>query len=211
MKWLNFKIVSALFVALLISGDMYSRTDYGKRIENYHSSWNKLIPRYSKIHFAGSMGLLSFGLGWNYAKHWETDLFLGFVPKYTTDRAKITFTLKQNYIPWNIKFKKSEFSIDPLSCGLYVNTVFGNDFWTKEPGKYPSGYYNFSTRIRFNIFIGQRITYHIKDSKRFFAKSITAYYELHTSDLYLVSAAGNRYLKPSDYLGLSLGLKFQIL
>jgi len=157
------------------------------------------------------MGLLSFGTGWQYA-NWETDIFLGFVPKYSTDKTKVTFTVKQNFIPWKINLKRiKQVSIDPLACGMYVNTVFGGDFWSAEPDKYPSGYYNFSTKVRFNIFMGQRITLHINPLHRFFAKSITFFYEINTNDLYLVSAFTNKYLKPKDYLGISFGLKMQIL
>lgn len=36
---------------------------------------------------------------------------------------------------------KNDWSFEPLQCGLYLNTVFGHDFWTKQPTKYDSGYY----------------------------------------------------------------------
>lgn len=216
MKWWNFKTMFVVFLLsitpMLLMAKENKEERYEKRIENYQTQWQKLIPRYTKIQFAGNMGLLSFGTGWDYAKHWETDVFLGFVPKYSTDKTKITFTAKQNYIPWNIDIKnKRTFFFEPLTCGMYVNTVFGGDFWTKEPDKYPSGYYNFSTKVRFNIFLGQRITYKIDKSKRFFAKSITFFYEVNTNDLYIVSAFTNSYLTPKDYLTLSFGLKLQIL
>lgn len=212
MKLWNFKYIVLLSFLCLISFSLSSQNGYEKRIDKYKSVWENLIPSYTKIQYAGNMGLLSFGTGWDYGKNnqWETDVFLGFVPKYTTSRPKATFTLKQNFIPWNIPVKK-RFSIDPLTCGLYVNTVFGSDFWATEPDKYPSDYYSFSTKIRFNIFIGQRITYDIKYDKRIFAKSITLFYEISTNDLYLASAFPNSYLKPKDYLTLSFGLKMQIL
>lgn len=222
MRWLSFKYVLC-FMLFCFSFEGYGNTTdsasvketennvkYEGRVDRYVSRWARIIPKYTKIQFAGSMGFLSFGTGWNYAKHWETDVFLGFLPKFSTDQNKITFTLKQNYIPWK-KDINEKFMFEPLSCGIYVNTVLGDDFWTSEPDKYPSGYYNFSTRLRFNIFMGQRITYNIRPDKRFFAKSITFFYELNTSDLYLVSAASNSYLRPKDYLGLSFGLKMQIL
>ena len=72
----------------------------------------------------------SFGTGWDYGKRnqWETDVLLGFIPKYSSKKAKVTMTLKQNYMPWSINIGKG-FSTEPLACGLYVNTVFGNQFW----------------------------------------------------------------------------------
>lgn len=94
------------------------------------------------------MGLLSICTGWDYGKRdqWETDIFFGFLPKYQSDKAKLTFTLKQNYIPWSLPIKNSVFAIEPLTCGMYFNTVFGSDFWVHEPERYPKGYYGFSSK-----------------------------------------------------------------
>lgn len=63
--------------------------------------WAKLIPNQSCLQYAGSIGLLSTGLGWHYGRgdHWETELLVGFLPKYKTETAKSTFTLKQRYVP----------------------------------------------------------------------------------------------------------------
>ena len=139
------------------------------------------------------------------------DLLFGFLPKYDSDKAKLTFTIKQNYIPWSLQIRQSDFSFEPLSCGLYLNTVFGDEFWVHEPDRYPQGYYGFSSKVRFHIFAGQRLTYNIPSRFRVTARAITLFYELSTSDLYVVSAFTNRYLKPKDYLSLSFGIKLQLL
>jgi len=213
MKLLLFKKGFLLILVLIsFSAFSYAQNGYERRVEKYQNQWARLIPTHTKIQYAGGMGVISLGAGWDYGKNdqWETDVFLGFLPKYSTKENKITFTLKQNFIPWNKKIGTKGFSIDPLACGLYVNTIFNGDFWVSEPDKYPNGYYSFSTKMRFNIYIGQRITFRIPDERRFFAKSITAFYELSTNDLYMVSAFTNSYLKPNDYLRLSFGLKFQL-
>lgn len=44
-------------------------------------------------------------------------------------------TLKQNYMPWSINIGKG-FSTEPFTCGLYMNTVFGDQFWVNEPDRY---------------------------------------------------------------------------
>ena len=64
-------------------------TRYDKRVHRMRKSWDKLIPEYGKIQYAGNMGLLSFGTGWDYGKRkqWETDLLFGFVPKYESKKA----------------------------------------------------------------------------------------------------------------------------
>lgn len=183
---------------------------YKKRVEGYRNMWESLMPTYTKIQYAGGMGLINAGFGWSYGKkdQWETDIYFGFIPKYSSDNAKITFTLKQNYIPWRKKLNDS-FTFEPLECGLYFNTVFSDEFWTKEPDRYPKGYYNISTRVRTHVFIGQRLRFNIPDKKRLFARSITAFYEISSCDFYIISAFTN-HLNPDDYLRLSFGLKFDI-
>ena len=113
-------------------------------------------------------------------------------------------------MPWSLELGKG-FSTEPLSCGLYFNTVFGDQFWVHEPDRYPKGYYGFSSRIRSHIFLGQRLNYDIDPQRRYTAKSITVFYELSTCDFHLISAVTNRYLRPKDYLSLSFGIKLQLL
>lgn len=195
---------------LLITQGLMAQDLYEKRVERYTSNWQKIIPRYTKLQFAGSMGMLSLGTGWNYYRnHWETDLLLGIVPRNADHSAMATFTLKQNYYPWNIQLNKN-ISFEPLSCGVYINTLFDSDFWGKQPDKYPHGYYWFSTRVRIHAFVGERFTLKLNPEKCWH-KSISFFYELSTCDLYLINAIGNHYLKPKDYLSLSFGIKLQIL
>ena len=73
---------------------------YDRRVHRYRRHWEALIPTHTKIQFAGNMGLLSFGTGWDYGRRnqWETDVFFGVLPKYDSKRTKLTFTVKQNYL-----------------------------------------------------------------------------------------------------------------
>lgn len=214
MSWLTFKrSIFFVVVAACVNGTTFAQQNLDSarlKVEQYKNAWAKAVPRYFKIQYAGSMGLVSVGSGWYYGKNrqWETDVFLGYLPKFETDKTKVTFTLKQNYIPWHWEVS-NRVIIDPLTTGLYANTVFGDEFWVSEPEKYGSSYYAFSTKIRFNVFVGQRVTYQFDKAKNFF-DSATLFYEFSTSDLYLISRVQNNYLKPSDYIGLSLGVKLEI-
>ncbi len=197
-------------VLLLCPFTLTAQTTYEQRVERYTSAWNKIIPRYTKLQYAGSMGMFSAGVGWNYGRnHWETDFLLGFVPRNADRHAMMTVTLKQNYLLTQIPLYKN-LSFEPLACGLYLNTLLDDDFWVKNPDKYPKGYYTFSTRIRAHVFIGQRFTLNLNTEKAR-NRAITFFYELSSCDLYLINAFTNNYLKPSDYLSLSFGLKLQIL
>lgn len=207
-KWSIIK--SLLFIALLWGSlDATSNNAYDERVRRYRQQWQSLIPTHAKLQFAGNMGLASLGFGWDYGGHnqWETDVLFGYLPKHDSKRSKLTFTLKQNYIPWSIDLKHN-YAFEPLTCGMYVNTVFGDEFWVKEPDRYPKGYYGFSSKVRFHIFVGQRIGFTLSE-KSYWAKSFTLFYEFSTCDLQIVSAFTNSYLKPKDILSLSIGLKLQ--
>lgn len=185
---------------------------YEERIYKYHRHWHKLIPTHTVIQYAGSIGIASTGLGWDYGKRnqWETTVMLGYLPKYHSDKSKVTFTLKQNYTPWSLPLKGDRLRVEPLTCGMFFNTIFSEEFWVEEPDRYPKGYYGFSTRVRTHLFLGQRLTHHF-NGKNKRHKSITAYYELNTCDLYLASLFTNPdYLKLTDILHLGFGIKIQL-
>ena len=198
--------------AAMDSMQMARLIKYEKRMMRMQERWHRLIPSYYKIQYAGNMGLLSFGTGWTYGKNrqWETDLFIGFIPKYESDKVKVTLTVKQNFIPWKLDVGKY-FSFEPLACGIYLNTILSNQFWVRQPERYPKGYYWFATKLRPNIYIGQRFTFNISPDKRFIAKAITVFYEISTCDYYILSHIGNSGYPLHDLISLSFGVKFQIL
>ena len=104
---------------------LLAQTETDHTNERLLTAWQKMIPRYTKIQFAGGMGLLSAGVGWNYGhnKSWETEVLWGFVPSFSNDRTKLTMTLRENYVPWSVRLGKG-WSLQPLSCGIYINTIF---------------------------------------------------------------------------------------
>lgn len=219
--WRNFRTWRILAVLVL---SVFGKPDIGAAqaeaeldrhavyTHRYVSFWNRLIPRYGKLQFAGNMGLLSAGVGWDYGKgkKWETDLLFGFLPRYSSRKGKATFTLKQNFIPWNLPVGR-QFEVSPLTCGIYLNTLFSNQFWKRQPDRYPDGYYEVPTRVRVHIFAGQQFSWIIPKHKSFFAERISVFYEISTYDMLLISSFTNRYLKPKDYLSLSFGLRVQYL
>ena len=183
---------------------------YDKRVHRYRKNWEAVIPNIVKVQYAGNMGMFSAGVGWDYGKRrqWETDLYFGFIPPHSSGKTKMTMTLKQDYIPWSIQLKPSV-AIEPLATGLYLNTVFGDEFWTHEPERYPKGYYQFSSRVRIHVYLGQRVSFNVHTTDFWsFARNITLFYEVSSYDLMIASAVSNHYLKPKDYLSLSVGAKF---
>jgi len=186
---------------------------YNRRVFKYRKYWAALIPTHAIIQNAGNMGLISAGIGWSYGKYrqWETALLVGFIPKYHSTRPKITSTLKETYVPFRHYYRNGWVS-ELLTCGLYINTVYGHEFWKSQPGRYPDGYYKMlSTRFRANVFLGQRITKLIPYNKQKLLKSVSLFYEVSTCDLYIRAMFQSNNVELQDILGLSLGLKFQLL
>lgn len=170
----------------------------------------RFVPSSYLLQTAGGIGLISAGFSWDYGQHekWATDVLVGFVPKYDTDNAKLTFSIRQTYTPFKLRVS-DDFTYHPLRAGLYASTTSGRQFWFSEPDKYPSNYYTFSTKLRFNIFLGQDFQYVLKSQTSYFDR-VKLYYDFHTSDFYLISRLQNSYLKNLRYVGLAIGAKFYI-
>lgn len=185
---------------------------YQRKLERYHRRWNALIPRQGFLQYAGNMGAVSLGVGWDYGRHkqWETVWMFGFLPKCGSAGAKGTMTVKENYIPFHTDLGK-DWQLEPLTASLYLNTIFGRTFWSSLPSRYPRGYYKMSTRVRANIALGQRITKWIDEESFLGVRGLTFFYEITTCDLYLVTKIKNSTLPWHDILSLSLGIKLQFI
>ena len=196
---------------------------YRHRVERLQNRWASLIPNQFVIQNAGNMGVLSVGTGWGYGHgHWETHLLFGYIPKHQSTRGKLTMTLKENYIPWNLllsapqnesdDFLKRGWTLNPLTASIYVNTVYGHEFWKSQPGRYPDKYYEFmSTKFRLTVAFGQRITWEIPRNRRKYAKSISLFYEVSSCDLYIRAKFQDSSIPLKDIIGLSLGVKLQTM
>ena len=201
MKWNRF-VFSAAFLMCTVSmsaadstyvDETHQLSRYEKRVQRSERIWASLIPTHFVLQNAGNMGVVSLGIGWSYGKHrkWETDLLFGYIPKHQSTRGKLTTTLKGNFIPWDICLNpkadqqaKGRWSFQPLTTSLYLNTVYGHEFWKSQPGRYPDKYYEFiSSKFRLNLALGQRLMFNIPDAKRRRHSRICVFYEVGTCDL----------------------------
>ncbi len=235
MRWSRFVISIVLFLHIAAAvlaqdgtgvkreAEHQDSEAYRHRVERLQNRWASLIPNQFVIQNAGNMGVLSVGTGWGYGHgHWETHLLFGYIPKHQSTRGKLTMTLKENYIPWNVRLSASQdasddflrhgWSLNPLTASIYVNTVYGHEFWKSQPSRYPDKYYEFmSTKFRLNIALGQRITWDIPHNRRKYAKSISLFYEVSTCDLYIRSKFQDNSIPLKDIIGLSIGVKLQAM
>lgn len=219
MKWSRF-VISTVFLLTSVSmmaDSIYvsqpTESKFDKRVLRYRKHWVALIPSQFVIQNAGNMGVLSAGIGWNYGKRrqWETHLLMGYIPRHQSSRGKLTMTLKENFIPWSIGLRQG-WSVEPLQASIYLNTVYGHEFWKTQPRRYPDNYYEFmSTKFRLNIALGQRVTWQIPTARRRRAQSVSFFYEISSCDLYIRSMFMDSSVSLKDILGLSIGVKFQTL
>lgn len=205
MKQMTLYILLLLLCANLVCAG----SEYDTRIEKYQIGWSHLIPRQIKLQFAGSMGMFSVGPGWFYGKknQWETDMFIGFIPRMNGSKGHVTITLKQTYTPSHLQLN-DRLSYEPLTTGIYFNKIFGEYFWSHLPEKYPEGYYFWAVNTRFHVFLGQALAFRL--SKKMEGKSLSFFYEFNTNDLYLISAWSNKTIGLKDIIGLSLGLRYRL-
>ena len=99
-----------------------------------------------------------------------------------------------------------------MDIQAYLNTVYGDEFWKSQPGRYPDSYYEFmSTKFRLNVALGQRLTFIIPESMRKRNSRISLFYEISTCDLYIRAMFQSSDVKLKDILGLSIGVKFHSL
>lgn len=83
-----------------------------------------LRPRSVAVQSGGGMGAISAGAGWIYGakERFETELFVGYVPRYDSSAAKVSLALKENFVPWNVHLKGNIY-LRPLTTSFYLTTV----------------------------------------------------------------------------------------
>ena len=100
--------------------------------------WYK--PDYIKIQFAGNIGFMSIGAGYNWWRDVaQTDLIYGYVPESKGNATIHTFTIKNTFglYKFNIRGK---YNISPL-LGFSLSFEPGENSFGNLPDKYPEGYY----------------------------------------------------------------------
>ena len=166
-------------------------------------TWRSIVPEAVTLQYAGNIGFLSLGPTWQYGRrhNWETQLLLGFLPKEVMSDNYFCGTLKEVYIPSHII--TSRFMVEPAIIGFAANSVFSGEFWYTDPWV---DYYNFSTKLRFHLSLGSRLSWHM--TKNSPGRRLSVYYDLSTYDLAVVSYFRSQSIGLADILALGIGIQF---
>ncbi len=164
-----------------------------------------LIPQYGIVQFAGSIGLISGGIGYKYGRNkLETDFLFGYLPEKTGGAELYTAAIKANWLPYQVPLS-NVFELTPFTTGLMVSYTFGNEYFLWQPDYYPKGYYTFSTAAHLYYQFGSRINMYFPGK---IIPEASFYYELNSSAEAIISLIQNRRaLSPVDIFHLSLGVR----
>lgn len=158
-----------------------------------------LIPDHGTLQFAGGIGFLSGGIGYDSKnKRIQTDILYGYVPEKLGGVTIHCVTGKISWVAVSGKLKNN-IRIDWLSTGILFNYVFGKKYFFLSPDKYPLKYYGLPTAAHLGIFTGGGIRF----------KKAGIYYELGTTDRDLASYVTNIKAFPFfDIVNVGVGAKY---
>lgn len=140
-----------------------------------------IIPHHAKLQYAGSIGFISVGAGYEFAKKkLQGDVFYGYVPKGIGGINIQSITAKLTWIPVSRSFK-NDIKLDLLTAGLLVNYTFGRQYHLFSRTRYSFVYYGFPTAAYLALFAGGGIT----------KNKLGLYYEFGVTDRDLISFANN--------------------
>jgi hypothetical protein len=166
-------------------------------------------PKHLALQTGGGLGMVAAGAGYEFSKdRLETDILIGYVPKYYAGSTLSLASLKFMYSPFRLPVGE-KFQIIPVTVGAYFSYTHGtiND---ELKGQYSADYYWFSTDTRYGPLLGSRVTFLAPPiAATGQPRKISVYYELGSNDLYLASYLNNRNggLGFGQLLTLALGVK----
>jgi hypothetical protein len=157
-----------------------------------------ILPHHAKLQFAGSIGFISVGAGYEFAKKkLQGDFYYGYVPEKVGGINIHSITAKLTWLP--VSIKKNDFKFDLLTAGVLVNYAFGKQY---DISLESFEYYGFPTAAHFALFVGGGIT----------KNKVGVYYEVGSTDRELVSYFSNLKgeLKFHEIINIGIGARVKL-
>jgi hypothetical protein len=169
-----------------------------------------LIPKDAIVQYAGSIGYLSVGAGYELFgnKRGNIDLNYGYVPESKGGALHIV-TAKFAYRPFVITINDWA-KIYPFNPGIFIRYTFnGNLGFNFDTVQYPKGYYYFSEAARPHLsFTNEFQLTKGRLLKTTGLQALSIYSEFNTNDYYLVNYFQNSSaLSLSDIFKLGIGIR----
>jgi hypothetical protein len=162
----------------------------------------KRTVTYGIVHYAGSIGFLSAGIGLMNSRQTRSIEFLvGYLPESIGGQNIVT-------VNWRIGAATRTYplgkymSVQPLNINLGVSYSPQCDYDLNRPAVFPEGYYWWSEALRVNLNVGSTLVLN---------RTLSLYYEIGTNELKLVSYALNtNSLSVLDMMHLGIGMRFKM-
>jgi hypothetical protein len=156
----------------------------GADSNSYAQFVRKLAPDFAQIQYAGSNGWMGVGAGYEFfRRRLRTNFQYGYVPPAKGGRLHL-FTGAVFYQPVRIK-AGPDFRVNPLDFGFKGSYQFGSDYFFRLPSRYPPNYYWWKPAFRLHLATESSLTYKLPANTGI--RTLSAYLEFNTNDLYLVS------------------------
>ncbi len=154
---------------------------------------------YLKSQYAGNIGIISVGTGMQFNRI-AADINYGYLPEKKESHSVWTIALKTSFIfsKHHILNRKTY-----SYAGLMTTYSITSNTYSQYPQYFPKSYYDFPNAIHFHCYLGsaiQTIALINNTEPYLFA-------EVGSADYAIISAIQNKYLKPTDILNFSFGIK----
>ncbi|ACT92574.1 hypothetical protein [Dyadobacter fermentans] len=171
----------------------------------YAQSGQKLVPDFAQLQYAGSIGWMGVGAGYEFFnRRVRTHLQYGYVPPDKGGRLHL-LSGAVFYQPVRIK-AGARWEINPLDIGFKASYQFGNNYFFNLPSRYPPNYYWWKPALRMHLATESSITRKLRRNASI--RSVSAYLEFNTNDLYLVSYVLNAgSLRVTEVVKAGLGIR----
>jgi hypothetical protein len=173
-------------------------------IQGFSQIKSRYIPEYYALQYAGSIGTLSIGAGYDLWKNKGLLSFhYGYVPRSLGGDLNIVAS-KFSYKCWTFKYQPNT-QINLFTVGAMISYHIGEQFHSRWPSRYPRDYYWWRPSLRVHLLIENSIDISLRRGP---VKLLTAYVEANANELYLASFAGNlRTLSLGDIFKLGIGVR----
>jgi hypothetical protein len=162
-------------------------------------SW--FVPDHFKLQYAGLIGFMSLGAGYDLSPRYDLTLFYG-VLSNTLGGSSVrvhTVSLKNS---WDLFKPRLLGNVTP-KAGVSINWGHTNNTFRRLPPHYPESYY-FQNKVHLAPFWG--LEWQLPLSSRHVFKSIGIYGEMSTLDAYLLEFMRTQYVSLDKIWNLALGI-----
>lgn len=166
------------------------------------------LPHYLPVQFAGNIGFVSMGAGYNFNNQsYQLQVLYGYVPASVAKSTIHSITAKNNFPLGSFAMKRNRSIIPYLGLGLSIE-VSGNSFFMM-PSHFPESYYDFPKNLHVIAYGGARFQHLFHDEVKWL-RGMEFFAEAGTIDAYIWYKTISNQIKLHEIFSLAIGLNFLI-